>query len=117
MSRLNKADDIIELGIMLQCSSLGISIDDIAERFECSRRSAERMKTVLFEKFPEKVEEVPSNDRKKRWRFKNGTMNCLISFSQKDIETLEFFKNLSNDDKMTQSLDKLITKIKALSIT
>lgn len=60
MSRLNKADDIIELGLMLQSSRRGISIDDIAERFECSRHSAERMKTVLFEKFPEKVEEVPS---------------------------------------------------------
>ncbi len=59
MSRLNKADDIIELGLMLQSSSCGISIDDIAERFECSRRSAERMKTVLFEKFPEKVEVKP----------------------------------------------------------
>ena len=53
MSRLNKADDIIELGLMFQSSSCGISINDIAEKFECSRRSAERMKTVLFEKFPQ----------------------------------------------------------------
>lgn len=81
MSRLSKASNIIELGLMFQNSICGISIDDIAIKFECSRRSAERMKTVLFEKFPEKVEEVPSKDRKKRWRFKKGTMNCLISFS------------------------------------
>ena len=115
MSRLNKADDIIDLGLMLQSSTRGISIDDIAERFECSRRSAERMKTVLFEKFPEKVEEVPSYDRKKRWRFKKGTMNCLISFSANDFANLEYLKNLSNNDDKKNEVDELIEKIKALT--
>lgn len=115
MSRLNKADDIIELGLMLQSSSRGISIDDIAERFECSRRSAECMKTVLFEKFPEKVEEVPSYDRKKRWRFKKGTMNCLISFSANDFANLEYLKNLSNNENKKKEVDELIEKIKALT--
>ena len=115
MSRLNKADDIIELGLMFQSSSCGISIDDIAEKFECSRRSAERMKTVLFEKFPEKVEEVPSYDRKKRWRFKKGTMNCLISFSANDFANLEYLKNLSNNEGKKKEIDELVEKIKALT--
>ena len=115
MSRLNKADDIIELGLMFQSSSCGISINDIAEKFECSRRSAERMKTVLFEKFPEKVEEVPSYDRKKRWRFKKGTMNCLISFSANDFANLEYLKNLSNNKDKKKEIDELVEKIKALT--
>ena len=115
MSRLNKADDIIELGLMFQSSSCGISINDIAEKFECSRRSAERMKTVLFEKFPEKVEEVPSYDRKKRWRFKKGTMNCLISFSANDFANLEYLKNLSNNEGKKKEIDELVEKIKALT--
>ena len=115
MSRLNKTDDIIELGLMFQSSSCGISIDDIAEKFECSRRSAERMKTVLFEKFPEKVEEVPSYDRKKRWRFKKGTMNCLISFSANDFANLEYLKNLSNNEGKKKEIDELVEKIKALT--
>ena len=115
MSRLNKADDIIELGLMFQSSSCGISIDDIAEKFECSRRSAERMKTVLFEKFPEKVEEVPSYDRKKRWRFKKGTMNCLISFSANDFANIEYLKNLSNNEDKKKEIDELVEKIKALT--
>ena len=115
MSRVNKADDIIELGLMFQSSSCGISINDIAEKFECSRRSAERMKTVLFEKFPEKVEEVPSYDRKKRWRFKKGTMNCLISFSANDFANLEYLKNLSNNEGKKKEIDELVEKIKALT--
>ena len=81
MSRLNKTEQIIELAMMFQNSYCGLCIDDIQEHFECSRRSAERMKALLFELFPDKVEEVPTNDKKIRWRFVNVTMNFLISFS------------------------------------
>ena len=69
MSRLNKAEQIIELAMMFQNSFTGLCIEDIRQHFECSRRSAERMKTLLFEMFPDKIEEVPSFDKKKRWRF------------------------------------------------
>lgn len=115
MSRLNKGDDITELGLMLQSSSSGISIDNIAKKFECSRRSAERIKNVLFEKFPKKVEEAPSNDRKKRWRFKKGTTKCLISFTPSDFANLEYLKNLSTNDNKKQEVDELIDKTKALT--
>ena len=39
----------------------GLTLDDIAHEFECSRRSAERMKAVLVEKFGNKIEEVYNN--------------------------------------------------------
>lgn len=48
MSRLTKAEDIIELAMMFQNSYCGLCIYDIQEHFECSRRSAERMKALLF---------------------------------------------------------------------
>ena len=51
-SRLRKAEEIIELAMMFQNSFRGLCIDDIEEHFECSRRSAERMKTLLFEMVP-----------------------------------------------------------------
>lgn len=115
MSRLNKAEQIIELAMMFQNSFMGLCIDDIQEHFECSRRSAERMKTLLFELFPEKVEEVPTSDKKKRWRFAKGTMNSLISFSVNDFANLEYLKGLSNDESRKKQLDELILKIKALT--
>ena len=55
MSRLNKTEEIIELAMMFQNSYCGLCIDDIKEHFECSRRSAERMKALLFDLFPEKL--------------------------------------------------------------
>lgn len=115
MSRLNKAEEIIELAMMFQNSYCGLCIDDIQEYFECSRRSAERMKVLLFDLFPDKVEEVPTSDKKKRWRFIKGTMNALISFTADDFANLEYLKGLSNDGNKRKELDELIAKIKALT--
>ena len=114
-SRLRKAEEIIELAIMFQNSFSGICIDDIKDHFECSRRSAERMKTLLFDMFPDKIEEVETNDKKKRWRFVKGTMNTLISFNADDFAHLEYMKNLSNDENRKRQLDELIAKVRALT--
>ena len=115
MSRLTKAEQIIELAMMFQNSYRGLSINDIKEHFECSRRSAERMKALLFDLFPEKIEEVPTNDKTKRWRFVKGTANMLISFSADDFANLEYLKGLSNDANRKKEIDELIAKIKALT--
>lgn len=115
MSRLNKTEQIIELAMMFQNSYCGLCIDDIQAHFECSRRSAERMKALLFELFPEKIEEVPTSDKKKRWRFVKGTMNALIKFSANDFANLEYLKSLSNDENKKNEIDELIAKIKALT--
>ena len=115
MSRLNKTEDIIKLAMLFQNSYCGLCIDDIQETFECSRRSAERMKSVLFDLFIDKIEEVPSNDKKKRWRFIKGTMNTLISFTADDFANLEYLKGLSNDESRQKGLNELISKIKALT--
>jgi len=115
MSRLNKTEDIIKLAMLFQNSYCGLCIDDIKDEFECSRRSAERMKSVLFDLFPDKIEEVASNDKKKRWRFIKGTMNTLISFSAEDFANLEYLKGLTNDETRQRDLNELIAKIKALT--
>jgi len=115
MSRLNKTEEIIQLALLFQNSYCGLCIDDIQEHFECSRRSAERMKALLFDMFPEKIEEVKTNDKKKRWRFVKGTMNALISFTADDFANLEYLKGLSNDESRCKDLDELISKIKALT--
>ena len=115
MSRLNKTEQIIELAMMFQNSYCGLCIDDIQEHFECSRRSAERMKSLLFDLFPEKVEEVPTFEKKKRWRFVKGAMNALIPFTADDFANLEYLKGLSNDENKRKELGELIAKIKALT--
>ena len=73
------------------------------------------MKALLFDLFPEKVEEVPTSEKKKRWRFVKGAMNALISFTADDFANLEYLKGLSNDENKRKELDELIAKIKALT--
>ena len=115
MSRLLKTEQIIELAMMFQNSFSGLCIDDIQEHFGCSRRSAERMKTVLFDLFPDKIEPVNRDEKKKYWRFIKGTMNTLISFSVEDFSNLEYLKNLTEDENKIKQLDEIIAKIKALT--
>ena len=116
MSRLNKANEIIELAIIMQNSYNGLTLDDIAKEFECSRRSAERMKAVLVEKFGSKIEEVQNlTDKKKRWRFKKGTMNWLINFTSADFANLEQCKKSFKSPIKQKEIDELIEKIKALN--
>ena len=116
MSRLNKANEIIELAILMQNSYIGLTLDDIAKEFECSKRSAERMKAVLVEKFGSKIEEVSnSTDKKKRWRFKKGTMNWLINFTSADFANLEQCKKSFKSPAKQKEIDELIEKIKALN--
>ena len=116
MSRLNKANEIIELAILMQNSYIGLTLDDIAKEFECSRRSAERMKAVLVEKFGSKIEEVSSlNEKKKRWRFKKGTMNWLVNFTYADFANLEQCKKSFKSPAKQKEIDELIEKIKALN--
>lgn len=115
MSRLNKAEEIIKLAMLFQNSYCGLTVDDIASEFECSRRSAERMKALLFDLFPDKIEEVQTSDKKKRWRFVKGTMNFLISFTSTDFANLIYLKNITTDENRKKLLDELIEKIKALT--
>jgi predicted DNA-binding transcriptional regulator YafY len=115
MSRLNKTGEIIQLAMLLQNSYKGLCIDDIQEYFECSRRSAERMKALLLELFPDKVEEVQTDDKKKRWRFIKGGMNPYISFTVEDFATLELLKGLTTDDGQAQRVEEVISKVKALT--
>ena len=115
MTRLVKTEQIIELAMMFQNSYSGLCIDDIQEHFECSRRSAERMKAILFDLFQDKIEPVNRNDKRKYWRFAKGTMNTLITFTTEDFTNLEYLKNMTNDETKVKQLDEVIAKIKALT--
>ena len=115
MSRLEKANQIIELLILLQTSYRGLTIDEIAEKFECTRRSAERMKALIVANFPNKIEEVENQtDRKKRWRFKKGSVNYLINLTPQDFANLEVCKDSLTNSTQKNEIQKLIDKLKIL---
>lgn len=110
MSRLNKANEIIELAILMQNSYCGLTTDDIAKHFECCRRSAERMKAVLYEKFGNKIEEVTNlTDKKNVGDLKKVQLTGLSIFQVRILPTLNIAQiclNLRQNKKKSKNLLK-----------
>ena len=50
--RKEPATRLLHLARMFAAQSAGIGLDEIAEKFEVSRRTAERMRDVVAEVFP-----------------------------------------------------------------
>ena len=64
--RYRRIVDLVELTGLLQTRVGGVSLDEIAERFEVSRRTAERMLGALRRRFPQLDFEL--REGRKYWR-------------------------------------------------
>ena len=76
--RYSRVSDILDLAIFMQSKSLGITISDIMERYNVSRRTAERMRDSLLNIFPS-IDEIETEDNQKHWGFINYSINSLIT--------------------------------------
>ena len=111
--RYSRVTDVIELIILMQSKVAGVSLNDIQEEFDVSRRTAERMRDSVLNLLPQ-VGEIPRDSRVKRWGFINYSMNELVSFSKDEIATLEKLKQ--NCDKISKKdLSTITNKIKTLN--
>lgn len=111
--RYSRVTDIIELIILMQSKVAGVSLNDIQEEFDVSRRTAERMRDSVLNLLPQ-VGEIPTDSRVKRWGFINYSMNELVSFSKDEIATLEKLKQ--NCDKISKKdLSTITNKIKTFN--
>ena len=111
--RYSRVTDVIELIILMQSKVVGVSLNDIQEEFDVSRRTAERMRDSVLNLLPQ-VGEIPTDSRVKRWGFINYSMNELVSFSKDEIATLEKLKQ--NCDKISKKdLSTITNKIKTLN--
>ena len=111
--RYSRVTDIIELIILMQSKVAGVSLNDIQEEFDVSRRTAERMRDSVLNLLSQ-VGEIPTDSRVKRWGFINYSMNELVSCSKDEIATLEKLKQ--NCDKISKKdLSTITNKIKTLN--
>lgn len=81
--RYAKAEALLHLAHAMQGTAEGLTLDDIANRFEVSRRTAERMRDAVMRVFPQ-VEEVSLGDGYKRWRMvaRRGYNDLTITADQ-----------------------------------
>lgn len=111
--RYSRITDLIELIVFMSSKLEGVSLNDIQEHFNVSRRTAERMRDSVLFALPQ-VEEIPSVGRVKRWGFPTYSLSELVYFSSDEIAFLEKLKT-NCDDVSGCELQEIITKLKALN--
>src|SRR5215213_8143809 len=81
-----KAEQLLDLATMLRARRSGITLNDVENRFGCSRRTAQRMMRQLEARFPD-VDAETDDDGYKRWRMPTGALkdsfHCMRTRSRR----------------------------------
>ena len=114
-ARYPKLGKILNLLIKMQSRYSGITLKDIQEELEVSRRSAERLRDVLLWEIPSIVE-LETLGREKHWGFSRSShLREIISFTKDEIAELESLKGNTALENKQKTLNSVIEKLKALS--
>lgn len=114
--RYSRITDLLDLLFFIDSKPNGVTIEDIMERYNVSRRTAVRMKDALLftEGYP-LIEEVETSDRKKHWGINNLSLANLTHFSSSEIATLEQLQELVPMDGKRDEISNIINKIKSFN--
>jgi predicted DNA-binding transcriptional regulator YafY len=113
--RYGRLADLVRLAMQMQGRADGLSLDEIGETFEVSRRTAERMRDAIRDAFPQ-TEELIEPGGRKRWRLPPGTAGRLADPTVDDIAALHRGAELarqSGDLVTAQHLDTLSDRLRA----
>ena len=85
----------------------GITLNDIQQEAEVSRRTAERLRDVLLNELP--IEELDNfHSKEKHWGFRrSGYLKEIISFSKDEIAELENIKNAISHENQKELLKEI----------
>ncbi len=84
-----KAQLLIELHAMVEANRYGVTLDEVTGRFECSKRTAQRMLGRLADTFPG-ISARECDDGRKRWRVERGAgRGELVGLAPEDLAALE----------------------------
>ena len=86
--RYSRVSDILDLAIFMSSKIQGVTINEIAKRYNVSRRTAERMRDSLTCIFPS-IDEIETDSPQKHWGFTNYSLSNLITFTPKEIANIE----------------------------
>lgn len=110
--RYSRISSILNLLYMMMAEPRGVSLEEIQDEFQVSRRTAERMRDAIMNVFYQ-VDEIETDGKVKRWGFKNFSMSEVVEFTDKEIMTMEVIKhNMKN--AVLPEIDSIIDKMKAL---
>ena len=76
--RYEKLEHLLDLALDMRLSRVGVSIQDIQNKYSVSRRTAIRMKDLILNMFIDIEENVDEGSRIKRWRIVETPFSKLI---------------------------------------
>ena len=106
--RYGRLANLVRLALQMQGRADGLSLDDIGDAFEVSRRTAERMRDAIRDAFPQ-TEEISEPGGRKRWRLPPGTTGRLADPTVEDIAALHRGAELARQNGDTTTADHLDT--------
>ena len=83
-----KAQQLIELATFISARRMGVTLDDVGERFGISRRTAQRILHALEAQFPD-TESVFDEEGHKRWRLQTGALRDLLTLTSDELAALD----------------------------
>lgn len=104
--RYARADRLIQLALEMQAARGGLTLTDIEQRFGVSRRTAIRMRDAVLAAFPN-ADQVPSNDRSKRWRLDGTGARALAVTTADDLAALDTASALLDRANLADQADAL----------
>ncbi len=112
--RYSRLSDILDLAIFMSSRLQGVTINEIAQRYNVSRRTAERMRDSLTCIFPQ-VDEIETDDLQKHWGFINYSISQFVTFTPKELANIEQCQRRTTNREMKEELGKTVEKIKAFN--
>lgn len=111
----SRESDLIELIIMMHKNYMGVSLEEICDKFNVSRRTAERMRDSLINSGLN-IEVVQIDGKIKRWGFVTESLPKIIKFTDEEITTMELIKHQMSSSVFSE-LNSIIDKMKALRVS
>ncbi len=117
--RYERVIDIVRLAIRLQATAEGMTLDDIAEHFSVSRRTAERMRDAVEQVFgPLQVAETPG--KRHHWKLDSYSVRAVARVTAEELAELEAAANALERAGLTEraaALRTLSEKLRAVRKT
>jgi predicted DNA-binding transcriptional regulator YafY len=112
--RYAKADRLVDLVLALRSSRVGLTLDDIAERFRCGVRTAQRLKNAAARLAGNELVEIRDADRRVRWRLPSASMKEITRPTARELADLRATARVLRRDGQTaraKSLEALADKL------
>jgi predicted DNA-binding transcriptional regulator YafY len=84
----SKAETLLTLATMVAARHMGVTIDDVTERFEVSRRTAQRLLRALEHQFPD-ITTSDDEAGRRRWRMPSGALRELLTLTPEELAALD----------------------------